>query len=176
MKKTRMNKPFAQSPLKIILCLFIIGFLSGIPLSSFSQQIDHEVICSGGETLVNPEFLITFALGEIAVESLNGSTYLLTQGFLQGTMNSTGINEQAIDPTSIIVFPNPATTYLYLDCHAAETPARIDLRDIRGQLVLSNHYLSDPTLLDLTQLSAGFYTLTFSFVCSQPVIKKIIKK
>ncbi|MDY0104301.1 MAG: T9SS type A sorting domain-containing protein [Lentimicrobium sp.] len=176
MKKIRMNKPFAQSTLKIILCLFIIGLISGIPFNGFSQQIDREVICSSGETFVNPPFLLAFALGEIAVESFTGSTYMLTQGFLQGTINSTGINEQAIDPAKIIVFPNPATTYLYLNCQTDEAPTRIDLRDIRGQLVLSAHYLSDPTLLDITRLNAGFYMLTFCFINNQPIIKKIIKE
>lgn len=176
MKKIQMNKLNNRSTLKIVPHLLVIWMVSLLSISGFSQQIGHDVICSGGETFISSDFSLEFTMGEIAVESLTGSEYMVTQGFQQGTLKGIGINDQIIDPQRILVYPNPAIDHLYMNSHTEEVPIEIELRNINGQLILTTQYLSEPTSLDLTQLNSGFYTITFRFENYQPVIKKIIKK
>lgn len=176
MEKILKNKLFSQLKININCGLLILVFISGITSEIFSQKINSDVICSSGETFVNSQFSFLFALGEIVVETYSASDYLLSQGFLQGSISSTGIDEKLVDPADIVVFPNPTNDVLYISCKTDEVPSRIELRNIYGKLILSVQYLSPSKMLNISQVQTGLYLLTFYFVNNQPIIKKIIKE
>lgn len=176
MKKNQMIKNNLRSPLRIILYVTLFWLISGLPFISVSQQISQAVICSGGESLSNSTYSLEFTIGEISTEYLSNTNYILTQGFLQGTLSGIGLNEKIIDDANIQVFPNPATNYVRLNSSAGENPDWIELRDIRGSVILRIPFNTNPLQLDVSQLHSGLYTITFQFEKYQPIIKKIIKK
>ncbi len=145
--------------------------------ASFAQQLTPTVIGSAGETLTGNNLLLDFSIGEIATETLTATGLSLTQGFIQGPDNNTGIEETLVNENDLILYPNPATDRLYLQYNDPDThPVKVNIRDIQGRAVLSMEFCINPFMLRTENLVSGFYTVTVIFDNHQRINKKMIKQ
>jgi hypothetical protein len=140
---------------KTLLLLFFLLIMVG----SKAQQA---VSCAGESNTVTSGS-ISWTLGELVTESglrAEGES-TLTQGFQQGSLKVTGINESDVNDLNINVLPNPTTSYLNL---VVKNFKDLDYRlmDLNSKLIESGKLLANETQIDLTDNSSGSYLLIIS--------------
>ena len=154
--------------------LFLAIILSG---GILAQELTPAVVGSSGNTFTSSGLSIDFTVGEITTKSLTTANYLLTQGFIQGADPNTGIGEDLIKESSLVVYPNPATMLLNLHLqHAQRNPVNAIIRDLQGRIVLQSDFTQNSLLINLEKLTTGFYTLTVVLDNQQIINKKFIKQ
>ncbi|MBK9109061.1 MAG: hypothetical protein IPM92_12030 [Saprospiraceae bacterium] len=81
--------------------------------TAFAQRITPVVISNGGNYLKTGSFGLEWTLGEFMVETLNGPTNKITQGFHQTNITIVTTNNPGISGLS--VYPNPFSDYLIIE-------------------------------------------------------------
>ncbi|MFO7827562.1 MAG: T9SS type A sorting domain-containing protein [Bacteroidales bacterium] len=161
---------------KIILFVFIC-LLNGY---TFGQEVSSYVIAAAGENSETSELSVSWTLGEIAVETLESSTIIMTQGFQQGYYEITSVDDPLIKDLDLKVYPNPATEYIYVELKSDEIKsALIELYNIEGKLVLNEQwdYIEGPYKIDLNGYGSSQYILRISDTSGQLLqTYKIIKQ
>lgn len=84
---------------------------------------------------------------------------------IHGLINTTSVEER-IDPTTVLVYPNPATDAMTIVWPGVETTDYL-ISSLTGQLVQKGSLSTGKNELDLTTVAPGMYMLTFG----QQVIK-----
>lgn len=126
-----------------------------------SQTISPYVLASGGNYLLNSNFSNSFTIGEMtAVETVNGNSFFLTQGFQQcNPIISTGIDHDKI--SEISVYPNPSTGKFHIQTGGYHIQ-QIELFSISGEKITTNYFSQNEFSgldVDLSNLSNGIYFL-----------------
>jgi hypothetical protein len=133
--------------------IYAIGLFLIISLATHGQ----EVIATKGGRLTNTSATMDFTIGEVVIESLNGNSTVMTQGFLQSniTIIATAISSFQYD---ISVFPNPTSDVLVI-----ETPGNsgvtYQLIDINGDVLSTNIITGESLKLDIQKHESGMYLL-----------------
>lgn len=78
-------------------------------------------------------------------------------------------NTQDAGNTNVVVSPNPVTHQIYI--HADQTPERIDIIDVKGQVVKA---VLGTNTIDFSNMEASIYLLRIK-LANQEVVKRIIK-
>jgi hypothetical protein len=138
----------------LLLLLFLM-----IMIGSKAQQA---VSCAGESNTVTSGS-ISWTLGELVTESglrAEGES-TLTQGFQQGSLKITGINDTEANDFNINVLPNPTSSYINL---VVKNFKDLDYRimDLNSKLIASGKVLANETQIDLTNNSSGSYILIIS--------------
>lgn len=154
---------------QILLLLIIIA----ISIPGFSQQLSPSLLCSGGETFVNPNQSLEFAIGEITTETYQSGGNMLTQGFFQGSPAGTDIHENYFTKVDVNIFPNPTKSELNINCNLL--PKHICILDLQGRKILDLQKPSRSEKLNIENLQKGIYLLRILFEGNTPVAKRIIK-
>jgi Secretion system C-terminal sorting domain len=73
-------------------------------------------------------------------------------------------NTQIEEPVSFTVFPNPANETIIVDIPSGQNLERAEILifDLNGKLLHSQEVFTTTTLIDISQLSAGFYAISWS--------------
>ena len=117
------------------------------------QQITPSLI-SGG-SLVTHEG----SVGETFTTQISNGQNLITQGFHQGMIITSNIDEAHVD-LEINVFPNPFTSILNIKSKA-NIDARLTFINANGQVVHHDSFDGSDKSIDLTSFPAGNYHLIF---------------
>ncbi|MGZ6539277.1 MAG: T9SS type A sorting domain-containing protein, partial [Bacteroidia bacterium] len=143
---------------KYILLLF---FLS-IAFTSRSQSVNPDVIASAGDFYANSSGQIQWTLGEVAVETYQSTTNILTQGFHQPFVSApTGIT--TISNNVISIYPNPANEYVSINFNTSTEKYIVSLTDLTGNILHSEEVsAADFSIykLSLKNYSDGIYFIT----------------
>ena len=129
----------------ILLCFFI--------KTSFGQ----EVVSTQGDSYLNVFGSIDFTIGEAIINTVSDGTHTLTQGFHQSKWSVVGITEHLPDYDAN-VFPNPTEDILNIKTQAFEN-VMYSLYDAQGKLVIQNKLSAAQTLIQVSHLAAGSYSL-----------------
>ena len=89
---------------KLIFLFIIIAVFQGK-----AQEIQQSLLSTSGDFFKNESYSISWSLGEIAIETFTQTNTILTQGFQQSKLTTTGIKENTIDESQITIYPNPAS-------------------------------------------------------------------
>ena len=171
MKTKDIKKRFLQ-----FLFSLITGFLILIPFNNMAQQLSPEVVCSGGGSVYENSVYLDFSIGQIADELLTSSGLILTQGFLQGGVINTAIDEALRNEPDLKVYPVPAENRFFIENNTTETNYTFIMRDIQGRVVRTGQPQNRISQVDVSVLNSGLYFLTLYLKEQQPVTKKIIKQ
>jgi len=174
MKRNQKTKTMRKVLLRTgtICLLFLITVTT-----TFAQQLTPTVVSSGGESFTGSNLLLDFSIGEIATETLNTTGLSLTQGFIQGPDNNTGIEETLVNDNDLILYPNPATDRIYLQYNDPDThPVKAEIKDLQGRTVLCSEFCANPLVIRTEELTSGFYTVAVIFDNHQRLNKKMIKQ
>lgn len=136
--------------------LLSLTFLLFIALEGKSQYVIGSI---GGEGNVG-NMNINYTVGEAVIATIENDSTTLTQGFHQPSYVLTAINETFL-PGAVMVFPNPATSILYVQFEDIELEnITISLYDITGRSIISSKVSTDIWQIDLSGLANGYYLLT----------------
>lgn len=125
-----------------------------------SQSLSPTVVASNGKQLTGSGIQLSYTVGEIAVTTKTAGANTLTQGFHQSYKNAVGI-ALIETPISITVFPNPATSYVYVKIEGDLSQSIIiRLYSLSGQLVKEeSSFTTVLTTVDVAALTDGMYLL-----------------
>ena len=145
-----------------IFMLFLLCPL--VPL--FSQQLTPSVISSSGGFYTSSSATLSFTTGEMAaIETYNGVTSILTQGFQQPWDLGTYINEHPFQDFSFGIYPNPSNGEFYLLTDSdLNLHLDVSISDLIGKKCFTKEV--DPVSkinvehLDVQTLPAGTYILS----------------
>ena len=127
--------------------------LSFFVKTSFGQ----EVVSTQGDSYSNANGSIDFTIGEVIINTVTDGTSTLTQGFHQSKWNLVGITEH-LPEYDALVFPNPTEDILNIKTQAFDN-VRYSLYDAQGKLVIQNKLSAAQTLIQVSHLAAGSYSL-----------------
>lgn len=142
------------SPLLLFCCL-------AWAQAAFGQNIALSVVGSAGDTKQHPDFgVLYWTVGEVAVETLEGSPINLTQGFHQ--VFYILVNEQgpAKPDWALKLFPNPTTELVTLET-AYTNDLHVSIFNGNGQALYSRKISGGGSnTFDLEDYPAGTYLLS----------------
>lgn len=154
--------------------IFSILSMAALLTTSLSAQ---QVIATSGGTGQNTAGTITYTLGELVIETYNGTDKKLTQGFQQSRLIITTVNELPDQGYSINAFPNPTTSYLTLKLEK-DYPEnlRYNLLDITGKVLITGKILNGSAELSFDLLAAGTYFLKLYHEKKEVKTLKVVKQ
>ena len=120
----------------------------------FAQQLN--VLSGGGNYTEGTGGSVSWTLGEVVIQTGTSGTHDATQGFQQGNIYVTGLEE--IPELKISVFPNPTADYFTITAPEFMT---LNVFNNAGQLVLNQLLNEGNNLVDVTGLARGTYNLMF---------------
>ncbi len=136
---------------------------------AFSQNL--ELTSSSGGYDEGSNGSVSWSIGEPIVETYEGSSMNVTQGFHQPDIHVVSVsNFQDIE---ISVYPNPTSDLININ---SEEQLNIRVFDAAGREVMSTTTNNTSNQIDLSDLSRGAYT--FVFESNESIVKtvKIIKQ
>lgn len=134
------------------------GWLNG-------QSISNQVVASGGQYSSANGNSLEYTVGEAAVTTLSGNTYLLTQGFHQPYPGISGIPEDPYANLQVTLYPNPSADQVNILFEGKNIPALTGMlfdaqgKALGGELVFTGGTENASLLLDIRGLSSGSYYL-----------------
>ena len=149
--------------MKKLIQLFSLSIFLGFSVPVNSQQIERQVIGSGGTTGTGGAMILDYNIGELVVATGQGGGNILTQGFEQADYIITGINpNHGSEPVDITVFPNPASDEINLrGTIPGAGKISLEMWDISGKLIskhaftLNNGQVDEK--IDLSGVATGQY-------------------
>jgi hypothetical protein len=145
--------------------IFPVTIICAFAMHSNAQTISRSIICTGGETVTNPQLSLTYAIGEPAADLLSSSEELkyLTVGFEQPDIELKQILNPGIG--ELTVFPNPATNIVRIAMtNVPDANYSIGLIDITGRTLQTiNVNLSNSNYpyveINVAQYAPGTYVI-----------------
>ena len=117
----------------------------------------QEVVATQGDSYTNSSGSIAFTIGEVVINTGSDGSNDLTQGFHQTNWNFVSI-EDHVPSHEAIIFPNPTSEVLNIRTSTFEN-VTYTLYDARGKLVIQDKLSSVKTLIQVSQLAPGAYSL-----------------
>ena len=157
--------------------IFLLGI--GILIAGFvyAQSVAPELISSAGEHYEGTSYQLDWSIGEIAVETYTGTSYILTQGFHQNTYTVSAVKKLKFDNVEITAYPNPTTDFITIEnSDKLQKELTVEVVDIQGKIYLIEKYTSDKKKVNFAKFSAGMYFLNVKQNGTTIKSFKIIKK
>jgi hypothetical protein len=120
----------------------------------------QEVVSTQGDSYSNASTNIDFTIGEVIINTGTEGTNDITQGFHQTNWNFVGVEDFAPSYKAII-FPNPTEDVLNIKTSTFEN-VTYTLYDAQGKLVIQDELSAEQTLIQVSQLAPGSYSLTLN--------------
>ena len=117
----------------------------------------QEVVATQGDSYTKSSGSIDFTIGEVVINTGTDGSNDLTQGFHQTNWNFVSI-EDHVPSYEAIIFPNPTSEVLNIRTSTFEN-VTYTLYDARGKLVIQDKLSSVKTLIQVSQLAPGAYSL-----------------
>ena len=120
----------------------------------------QEVVSTQGDSYSNSNASIDFTVGETVINTGTNGDNTITQGFHQTNWELLGIEEH-LPNFEATVFPNPLTNILNIEASEFENVS-YSLCDSKGNIVAQDKLSSERTLIEVSQLAPGSYSLFLS--------------
>ena len=147
--------------------LVLFSILTTITVSA------QEVVSTQGDSYSNAAGSLDFTIGELVINTGTDGTNDLTQGFHQTNWNFLGVEDFAPNYEAII-FPNPTEDVLNIRTSAFEN-VTYTLYDAQGKLVMQDILSAEQTLIPVSQLATGSYSITLNNPTQNLKTFKLIK-
>ena len=129
---------------------------------AFSQQVTPQVVASSGDYFVGSSSTLSWTLGEIAIDTYNGTSSTLTQGFQQPQLSFSEIENYAPE-ISMSVFPNPTSAEINLEIKENSEILTLQILDASGKLIFTDSYSGNSIKkIDFSSYADGLYLLQVS--------------
>lgn len=150
---------------------FLCAVVGCAATSALQAQVkDKELVSSAADTyVINPDAIITWTIGETAIDTYTSNSVMFVEGFHQPAIAIVVVEEAPGFKNSVSVFPNPAVEYISIRLDesasgllkAASMPKKVraELLDIGGQLVYKEDFEGADHKIDVHLLANGMYLL-----------------
>ena len=149
---------------QIFLTFLAVSFVSEL---SFSQ--DLYLVGASGTTTEDTGGSISWSLGDLVISTASSSVNDITQGFQQGNIYVTGIED--LREAQISIYPNPAAEFVNIQSDEA---IRVSMYDISGRLVGSWYFTDTQNQINVSDFSRGTYNLVIESGNNKPYVTKLV--
>ena len=123
---------------------------------TFAQTNTLQVIGIAGNTATSGNTQLTWTIGEPIVTTATNTSNLLTQGFNQGTLIITAIDE--LKNLSVSIQPNPTSDFAIIKLDDQNlSNAQYTLTDINGKVIQQNKIVNTQTSVSFQDLANATY-------------------
>ena len=134
-----------------------------------AQFLSPQAVSSGGGYSEGTGLSLSYTIGEIAVQTLTGSSLVLTQGFQQPSNLGTFVQKGLYPDWQVKTWPNPVARDLFMQFGPGiQTDLILETYDLTGKLHIVRKIEaplnSHPYTLDLSHLNQGIYFLNIRTV------------
>jgi len=140
-----------------LLALFMVHCL-------VAQDISRQAITNGGGSAMVSTGNFNFSIGQAVVQTAEGSSFSLTQGFQQPEQFTDVGTITVLDQGTYAVFPNPTTGQFAVELTASEfIEGSIQIHDMLGQCIVAKELKPDNYHLeqfDFDQQYSGLYVVS----------------
>jgi hypothetical protein len=133
----------------------------------------QEVVSTQGDSYSNTSGSIDFTVGEVVINTGTDGSNSITQGFHQSNWSLVGVVDHDLSYEAI-VFPNPTEDILNIRTHAFEN-VMYSLYDAQGKLIIQNKLSAEQTLIQVSHLAAGSYSLILNNKIQKLKTFKLVK-
>jgi len=133
----------------------------------------QEVVSTQGDSYSNTSGSIDFTVGEVVINTGTDGSNSITQGFHQSNWSLVGVVDHDLSYEAII-FPNPTEDILNIRTHAFEN-VMYSLYDAQGKLIIQNKLSAEQTLIQVSHLAAGSYSLILNNKIQKLKTFKLVK-
>ena len=156
----------------------VVSLLFLYSLSSFCQELHHEIISSQGKNVqLDSGVYVTQTIGQHSIASYSMDNLTVQQGYQQSFWNSL-INSNEEFNTDITFYPNPTIDFVNFNFSNLESSdLNVLVFDYAGRVLITTKIDIDnyKTKLDLSSLPSGSYLIylnTNKFNYHTKIIKK----
>ena len=129
-------------------------------LFGFGTAKAQQVVTSAGDFHENAEGSISYTIGEPVTETITSTNAVLTQGFQQGNLKITVIQDITEPGFQITVFPNPATEFVIIQTETEhDLSMKCVLYDIKGDVLLQKQLEGNETSIPMESYTPSIYLL-----------------
>lgn len=133
-----------------------------VPILSSAQSVTPQVIGSSGDHFTASSGQLSWTLGEISIETYNGTSSQLTQGFHQPENGLVSISENQ-SQLFVNAYPNPFQNNIQIEIANNEAQFTIVVMDALGkQVIKQKHTGTGPQIISFENLASGIYYLSVS--------------
>ena len=144
--------------MKNYLLVFIIVTVS---VSVKAQQL--EVVWTWGDFYENSSGSLSWTLGELVIETLWETDFILTQGFQQSKLTVTAIDDLQTSGIELSVYPNPANNFLSIEVKTdKQRDLLLSLYDLNGKLILQKKITGSKQTVQMQNYKSAIYILKIS--------------
>jgi len=138
----------------------LIPFLLAFSSIASGQSVDAYVISSTGDALMNENGAVYFTVGEPFNTEISDGNIMISQGFLQITLQEGTTSSQELLENSFSVYPNPTHNLVNIERTIDNVKNfTVFLLNSTGQKLGSTLVESSITKVDLSTLDSGMYFL-----------------
>lgn len=123
---------------------------------SLCMSQNLSVVSAGGAYTEGPGGSVSWTLGEVIIVTSTGSSIDATQGFQQGNIYVTGIED--LNEISVNIYPNPTSEFVTIQ---SPEPVRVSVFDASGRLVAIHDLTDEINQINVTDFARGTYNLVF---------------
>ena len=124
--------------------------------ATYAQQ----VVASSGNTGTAVGYTVDWTLGEPVIETISGSSNILTQGFHQTKLLVTAISKMDFPELEVKVYPNPTGRFLKIEIiQTVNEQFFYELSDITGRKSVLKQMHSNTEEIDMGSYVSGIYCL-----------------
>jgi hypothetical protein len=154
----------------LLIVLFIV-----IANLMVAQSLDRALLSSGGESYVSGSMQADVSIGEPVVETYEGDDYVLTQGFQQGLLVFTEIeNLKAIE---FQLYPNPAVDYVNFEFPVDDfQDVTLQVVSLNGQMIWESQLTETISEIQISSWPVGVYLLRIIADDELKITSKISKQ
>lgn len=135
-----------------VICLGLLCLLVSTGIA-VAQTWQKQVLASGGAQMAGGGYSIHFTLGEVVVATFDNDM-TLHQGFQQGNLLLTAVENPYSKEMNLAIHPNPTSGLLYLQ---SDKPVRVKVTDIAGHPLFELNNVLNGNEIDLHHLASGVY-------------------
>lgn len=154
---------------------FAFFSLTILCLSAYGQA----VVTSAGTVASSSAAVVSYSVGEIAVQHNVGGGYILDEGviipYVVEPIPVEGIHDAEPLPLNLKVYPNPANDYVNVQLDQAQGALSSALYDVQGRCLKHSTESSAEWTIDFKSLPKGVYFLRVSNGQKQVSQYRIIK-
>lgn len=165
----KKSNPFAKNYVNLSMKHFLFTFLVTSFVSEIGFSQDLFLVGAAGTYTEDTGGSVSWSLGELVIETASSSTRDITQGFQQGNIYVTGVEE--LKDSEISIYPNPAAEYVTIQSDEA---VNVSIYDMSGRLVGTWYFTNTQNLINVSDYSRGTYSLVIESVNSKPYITKLV--
>lgn len=136
----------------IFFCLLGFGALQ-------SQTVENYLISSAGDAIMNGDGALYLSVGEPMDTELTDGDIMISQGFLQITVQGNILNNEELLTEHIKIFPNPTVNEIQLGLAGDLSEYSYRLYDINGNAITEKIRLSS-NRINMSAHPVGIYLLT----------------